>query len=334
MDIRNVKILGVGKYLPKKELTGEEIDQMLGKTLGWAGKNIGVSKRHFVLDETASQMGAFAAKKAVEDAKISVHDIDCIVCASGSMEQPIPCTASLIQKELGLEKSGVPSFDINATCLSFVVALDTISYLVDCGRYKHVLIVSSEVASAALNWKDEKSVALFGDGAAAMVLGKTPEDESSKIIYSKIETYSQGSHLSQVYGGGTKFPPNLKNVKEETMKQFLFYMDGQNLFKMVKKLLPSFMKEMTNKSKHTLEDITIVIPHQASKSGMSLMRKNLKIPEEKWMDIVSNHGNMIAASIPTALCEAIRQKKVKRGDKVLLLGTSAGLSLGGLIFEY
>jgi 3-oxoacyl-[acyl-carrier-protein] synthase-3 len=250
------------------------------------------------------------------------------------MEQPIPCTAALIQKELGLEKSGIPSFDINSTCLSFVVALDTISYLVDCGRYKNVLIVSSEVSSAALNWKDEKSAALFGDGGAAIVLGKTPKGESSKIIYANMKTYSEGSEWSQVYGGGTKFAPNLENVREETMKHFLFSMDGQKIFKMAKKLLPKFVKEMMEESNKSLDTIEMVIPHQASKSAMGLMRKNLKVPKEKWMDIVSNHGNMIAASIPIALYEGIKQEKIQRGNHVLLLGTSAGLSIGGVIFEY
>lgn len=334
MNIRNVKILGIGKYLPKEIVLGEDIDKKLGKPLGWAENTIGVRKRHFVIDETASYMGAFAAREAVEDANINLEDIDCIVCASGSMEQPIPCTAALIQKELGLEKSGIPSFDINSTCLSFVVALDTISYLVDCGRYKNVLIVSSEVSSAALNWEDEKSAALFGDGAAAIVLGKTPKEENSKIIYANMKTYSEGSEWSQVYGGGTKFVPNLENVREETMKHFLFSMDGQKIFKMAKKILLKFVKEMMEESNESLDTIGMVIPHQASKSAMGLMRKNLKIPKEKWMDIVSNHGNMIAASIPTALYEGIKQEKIQRGDKVLLLGTSAGLSIGGLIFEY
>ncbi|QZY54024.1 beta-ketoacyl-ACP synthase III [Crassaminicella profunda] len=334
MSVRNVKILGVGKYLPKKAVMSEEIDHRLRKKCGWTEKNIGVTKRYFIKNETASSMGAYAAKEAVKHAGIKLEDISCIICASGSMEQPIPCTASLIQKELGLEKSGIPSFDINSTCLSFVTALDTLSYLVEGGRYENVLIVSSEIASVGINWKDDKSAALFGDGAAAVVLGKTPLQENSKIIYSKMMTFSEGAHLSEIYGGGSKFPPNLHNLTEETKEQFLFSMDGVKIFKMARKIMPNFVNTIWKESGLTIDDITLVIPHQASKSSMELIRKHLNIPKDKWFSIVKNHGNMIAASIPTALYEAIKEEKIKRGDVVILLGTSAGLSLGGLLFEY
>ena len=155
-------------------------------------------------------------QKAVEDAKLTWDDIDCIICGSGTIQQAIPSTASLIQEQLGLQHSGIPCFDINSTCLSFITALDTISYAIECGRYKNVVIISSEISSVGLNWGQNESSILFGDGAAAVVI--TKGDHSSSIIASHMETYSSGAHLSEIRGGGTMIHP--REYSEERKEDF------------------------------------------------------------------------------------------------------------------
>lgn len=181
MQHRRVKILGTGKHLPEKIVTDEELDERLGVPSGWVSKVTGVGMRHYVSGgETSSMMGARAAEAALKAAGLGFSDIDCLVCTSGTKEQPLPSTAVLIQRAMGQEDSGVPAFDLDSTCLSFVTGLDVMSYMVAAGRYRHVLLVSSEIASVGLNWAEKESAALFGDGAAAAVIG--PAEEGSALL--------------------------------------------------------------------------------------------------------------------------------------------------------
>lgn len=328
--MRRVKVLSTGKYLPKKQVTAQEIGLRLGLSQGWVEKKSGVLVRHFVDGETASMMGAFAAKDALVAAGLSMRDIDCLISTSGIPEQAIPCTASLIQKQLGAVDSGIPAFDINSTCLSFITGLDMVSYLIDAGRYNRVLLVASEV-STGLNWNDKESCTLFGDGAAAAIIAKSDETERSRILSSNMETYSKGAHLTQCQGGGNKYHP--KDYAENP-ESFLFKMDGRGVYRLASEMLPSFVERLLQTAGLKMADMQMVIPHQASLMAMRLLRKQLGIPEEKLMVIAHNHGNTIAASVPMALHEAIIQGKIHRGDRIMLLGTSAGFSMGGIVLEY
>lgn len=332
--MNNVKIMGIGSYVPKRIVDDKEIDRLINKTEGWSIKNVGIKERRYVDKETTSEMGASAVKSACIDSNIKLSDLDLICYTGASIEQVIPSTSCLIQRELGLQGTGISCFDINSTCLSFVTALDTLSYLIEAGRYKNVAIVSSEIPSAAINYKEAKSSSLFGDGAVAVILQKTPVGESSKIIKGIHETYSEGADLCKVYGGGSKLPPNMKNVTEETEDLFKFSMEGTKLFKLTLRIMPDYIDRLFNGLDFKLDDIDMVVPHQASLSGMKLIRKKLNIKEEKFMNIVETYGNMISASIPMGLCVGIKDGRIKRGDKILLIGTSAGVSIGSLILEY
>ena len=327
---RKVKIVGTGSYVPKRVVNAQEIDELIGAKKGWSEKKSGVKQRYFIEDETASYMAAEAAKAAISDAKLTLLDIDCIVSASGTNEQAIPCNAALIQKQLGLQDSGIPCFDFNSTCLSFVTALDMMSYAIDQGRFQRVLIVSSEISSVGLNWSQHESSILFGDGACAFILSQS--NETSSIIASKMETYSEGAHFSEIRGGGTKIHP--RHYSEKTATEFLFDMDGRAIFKLSYKRLPNFLKGLFDQTGLSMDDMDMVIPHQASASAMKIIRKKLGVSEERFMNIIENYGNVIAASIPLAFHEAIKHGKLERGDLILLLGTSAGLSIGGIILEY
>lgn len=327
---RNIKILGTGSYLPKRVVTALEIDEMIGAKAGWSEHKSGVKQRHFVTDETTSFMGAEAAKKAIADAGLLASDMDCIISASGTMEQVIPCNAALIQEQLGPQYAGIASFDLNSTCLSFVTALDIISYALHAGRYKHVVIISSEISSLGINWRQDESSILFGDGAVAVVL--TTSDGQAGILAAHMETYSIGAHLSEIRGGGTKL--HAREHNETTKNDFLFDMNGRALFKLSLKLMPRFLETLFKHTNLSIDDMSMVIPHQASAAAMNIIRRKLHVDEPRFMNIIENYGNMIAASIPMALHEAIKQGVIHRGDRLLLLGTSAGLSIGGIILEY
>ncbi len=330
MHTRKIKILGTGQYLPKQMVTAEQLDRKLGTPSGWVRKKTEVVTRHYVQDETASQMGALAAEAALKDAGLTFADIDCLVSVSGTVEQAIPCTASLIQKELGEEYSGVPAFDINSTCLSFLTGLDVMSYMISAGRYNNILLVSSEIASVGMNWSHKESAALFGDGAAAVVVGRAAEGEASRIICSAMHTYSSGAGLAQIRGGGTKHHPR----HTDDIAPYLFEMDGRAIYKLASQLLPDFVDSLLVDAKCQVSDLDLVVAHQGSAMALRLISKKLGFTKQQMMSITHSHGNTIAASIPMGLHEAINQKRIRRGERMLLLGTSAGFSVGGMILEY
>ncbi|WP_172194637.1 beta-ketoacyl-ACP synthase III [Saccharibacillus qingshengii] len=332
MGARHIKITGTGRYLPGIGIAAEEIDRRIGAEPGWVMRKTSVANRHFAGEETASEMGANAAREALERAGLTFADIDCLVCASGTMQQPIPCTAALIQRALGEEESGVPCFDINSTCLSFVTALDTLSYLIDAGRYRRILIVSSEIASKGLNWSDKESAALFGDGAAAAVVERSADSEVSRLLHARMTTHSAGARHSEIRGGGSGIPA--PGYSEETAADYLFSMDGEAIFRQASRLLPDFMRELLGGAGLSMNDFKLVVPHQGSVMAMRLLQRKLGISEEQMLYVAPYYGNVIAASIPLGLDKAVREGRLNRGDRVLLVGTSAGLSLGGAVLIY
>lgn len=330
--LRNIRILGTGKYLPRRLVHAKEIDRRVGVPEGTSAIKTGVQVRHWVDGETAVSMGAKAALAAVDAAGVELDDIDAIICGNSVGQQPIPCNGALLHRELGLGRRPIPAFDVNSTCLSFVTALDVASFMVQAGQYETVLLVSSEVASVGLDFSHLESSGLFGDGAAAVVITKCSDEDESRIFGSRIETYSDGADRCRIVGGGSGLHPS--HFSEETRREYLFQMEGPAVFRLAMKVIPGFMERMCAGIDVPLHAHDIVIPHQASRSALELVRRRLDIPPEKWMTIVSDHGNCVAASIPMALHEAITQGRIKRGARVLLFGTSAGVSVGGLSLLY
>lgn len=329
--MNKVRILGTGKYLPKRVVLSEEIEEKMGLEKGWAISRSGVAERHFVEDETCSYMGARALESTLENAGLKYEDLDAIVGASGSYDHPIPYNSCLIQKEMGKGDSGTPCWDIDSTCLSFVTAFDVVSYLVEAGKYNTVAIVTSEIASKSLNYKERETATLLGDGAAAVIIRKSKDNEESKIISADMETYSKGALLTLIKGGGNFLHPNEPNTKFE---DFTFHMQGREILGMAFEKLPSFFTKLFKKANLPVKDIDLMIPHQASKVGLEMAKQYLGLSDKQFMVNIETHGNCIAASIPMALHDAIEQGRMKRGDKVCLVGTAAGLSVGGLIFIY
>ena len=316
-------ILSTGMALPQRAVSASEIEKKAGLPEGWVVRHSGVKTRYFAETETASQLGARAARQALEEAGA---DIDCLVAACGTFEQALPCRAALIHRALGLS-SKVPAFDIDATCLSFLVALDLLAPALTTGRYSKVLVVSSDIASPGLNWKDPESCSLFGDGAAAAVVGNGP----GQVLASRLETHSQASHFCEIRGGGSRVHP--RNYTPERESDFLFSMDGPGLFRLVAQHLPPFFDSLLQEARINKEDV-VVVPHQASLSSMEKLRRRLTLRPEQFLNVVADYGNLIAASIPMTLHLARQRGSIQRGQFVTLLGTSAGVSLGGMVLQF
>jgi 3-oxoacyl-[acyl-carrier-protein] synthase-3 len=330
---RPLKILSTGSYLPKRIVTGHEVDDKLGLSRGSSEQMTGIAERRYadISTEYASRMGAYAIMNALEKSGLRYEELDAIICASGSSEQALPCTASLIQRELNRQNVDIPCFDVNSTCLSFVTALDLASSLLATDRFKNIAIVSTEIASVGLNTRQHEAYALFGDGAAAAIVQKPESTETSGVLHAAMKTYSEGAGHCRIEGGGTRHHPKTESPESE---KFLFSMDGRKVFRLVLETIPEFFSSAMQNAGMTLDQIDHIIPHQASGAGMELVRKKLGIDKSKYVDILAKHGNMIAASIPLALHLSLEQGRIRRGEKVMLLGTSAGMSIGMVILEF
>lgn len=330
---RAVCLLGTGHALPADMLSSTAVDRRLGLAPGAVERLSGVRQRPVAARaDTAARLGAQAARRALDAAGLALQDIDCLVAASGTMDQGMPSNAALIHRELGLQ--GVPGFDVNASCLGFIAALDTLSWAVQAGRYRRVLVVASDIASCGLDWDHLEASAIFGDGAAAAVLAPSGEGEGGggRILAADLLTVSEGAHLCQIPAGGSRHHPS--RIDGAFAPLTLFHMDGPRVFKLATRHLPGFLERLLAAAGLTLREIDWVVPHQASRLAMSHLSRRLGLAGERVVDIFADHGNQIAASLPTALDIAVRDGRIRRGHRLLLLGTGAGLSLGGVVMAY
>lgn len=328
--MRVFEVLGSGIYLPSTQVSSRELDKNQGLTQGTIEKKTGVAYRYYAKTETASQMAVEALNQALLDANLSLSDIECLIAASGTMEQAIPCNAAKILAELNLPEA-ITGFDINATCLSALMAIDLASSLLASRQYQYIAVVSSDIASPGLNWEHIESAGLFGDGGAALIVSSSLPTSNKKIIASQFKTYSSGVALCQIRGGGSLHHP--AKIDEDYTSYGLFEMQGKELYRSVINVIQPFCDELFTKAELTLADIDWLIPHQASGLAMKHFFKKMGIKPEKVINLLHDRGNQIAVSLPSGLHELLQSGKASSGDKVLMLGTSAGLSIGGVILE-
>lgn len=333
---KQIKILGTGKYLPKRMVSAPEIADKINISTDWVLKRTGVAKRYFAdgEEETSTFMGAEAAKQAIKNSGILPSDLSLIISASGVAQQPIPCNGVFIQEKLGLSPFETPAFDINCTCLSFLPAFNLASHLVSSGEHKYILIVCSDIASVGINWDHKESACLFGDGAAAVVVGPNSNEHSStsKIDSYKMISLGQYHDICNIKGGLSN--SHARHHNRGNHKDYLFEMDGTKLFKLSSRYLPRMVAGALEPLGLNMDDVSFVIPHQASQPSIRIIQKKLGIPDDKLANIVADHGNIISASIPMALHETIKTQKPARGSKMLFIGTSAGLSLAVMLITF
>lgn len=331
---RNIKILGSGSYIPKRKIEAEELDKILGVEIGTVYKTTGVQTRYWINGESSSEMGAYASLQALEKANMNPNDLDVIVSTCGVNEQLIPTGSCLLSEKLGLQNTHIPCFDVNSSCMSFLQGLDVVSYMVDKGRYNNALICSSDITSEGINFKDLKSCPLFGDGASAIIISKD-ESNNSGIITSHSETYSKGAHFSEIRGGGNKLHPMKYN--RDNHYEYIYELHGTDMGKLVFKECEDFLdrafKKIDKNLEQVVDDVSVVVPHQVSPSFIRLLTRKLHL-EEKVLDLTSSYGNMLSVSIPLGIDYAIKNEKIKRGERMLIFGGGSGISLGTMYLKY
>ena len=323
---RYSRITGTGSYLPPHRLTNAELAAELAAkgvetSDEWIEERTGIKARHFAApDVTSSDLGLEAAKRALEAAGLRAADIDLIIVATSTPDMVFPSAACILQHKLGI--AGCPAFDIQAVCSGFVYALTVADAMIKTGTASKALVIGAEVFSRILDFSDRTTCVLFGDGAGAVVLEAS---ETPGILASDL--HADGKHV-----GILSVPGHVSGGK--VLGSPLLQMDGKAVFKLAVSVLESAARATLAKANLTEADIDWLIPHQANLRIMHSTAKKLKLPLEKLIVTVDQHGNTSAASIPLALDEAVRSGKVKKGDILMLEGVGGGFTWGAVLLKY
>jgi len=318
-----VQVDSVGFYAPPRVQTAAELAPLVGQSEDWILSRTRVAERR-ICEEPSAEMGAKAAREALGDGPRP----DLIINASLTPTQLIPDTSVFVQNALGF--SGIPSFSIHATCLSFVVAFHNAAALLSAGAYQRILVVSSEMASQSRDYDHPESAVLFGDGAAAAVLVPTPEGGTGELLGFKMITLPEHHHLAEFQGAGTRFHPNADDTRPH---HNLFRMRGPAIYKKAVLTVARTIRQLLDELGMTPSDVDWVVPHQASGPAIQAIPR-FGFPADRIVDIVPEYGNCIAASVPMALYTLVRSGRLERGQTVMFLGTGAGLSVAAAIVRY
>lgn len=327
----NVQIGGLGHYLPRRIVTNDELAQRLGCSSAWIEKTTGVQRRHWCEEESTACMAVEAARMAALGIPGGLQDCDLVVSASTAPEQAIPCTASIVAQRLQFPPSQVFAFDVNATCISFLTALQVAGALIDQRLYRTALIFSSEIASVSLDLQKPENSVLFGDAAGAAILTRTPDGASSRILHSVFATFPEGNELAQYRGAGTRHPPNARGTAPEMNT---FQMHGPAIFKLAMRTLGDVLDRLFAEIPWQRGDVDFVVPHQALGWGVEQLWRRFGFRPEQVLHNIADRGNCVAASIPLLFSEAVAANRIRRGDRVILVGTAAGFSIGAMALVY
>lgn len=322
---RHSRITGTGSFLPPKRLTNDALAALLAHdgietSDQWIVERTGIKARHFAESHVAcSDLAVHAARRALEAADCDATSIDLIIVATSTPDMVFPSTACIIQQKLGVH--GCPAFDVQAVCSGFIYALTLADSMIRTGAARKALVIGAEVFSRILDFKDRGTCVLFGDGAGAVVLEAS---DTPGILAS--ELHADGRHVDilcvpgHVSGGLVLGDPLLK-------------MDGPAVFKIAVHVLLEVAHSVLSKAGLTDADVDWLIPHQANLRIMQSTAKRLKLPLEKLIVTVDQHGNTSAASIPLALDESVRAGRIKRGDTVLLEAVGGGFTWGAVLLD-
>ena len=320
------RITGTGSYLPPERLSNADLAKRLAATGvetsdEWIVERTGIRARHFAAPDVAcSDLAAEAAKNAIAAASLEASDIDLIIVATSTPDMVFPSTACILQNKLGV--AGCAAFDIQAVCSGFVYALTVADAMIKSGAASKALVVGAEVFSRILDFSDRTTCVLFGDGAGAVVLEAS---DTPGILASDL--HADGKHV-----GILCVPGNVSGGK--VIGDALLKMDGQAVFKLAVGVLESAARTTLAKANLTDADIDWLIPHQANIRIMQSTAKKLKLPLEKLIVTVDQHGNTSAASIPLALDASVRSGKIKKGDTLMLEGVGGGFTWGAVLLNY
>ncbi|MBT3239338.1 MAG: ketoacyl-ACP synthase III [Chloroflexi bacterium] len=317
-------ITGWGTAIPEKILTNEEISTMVDTNPEWIVERTGIRTRHIAAPEdTSATLGAAASLKALEMANVPPSAVDLVITATSSPAYVFPATASLIQDSIGATNAG--AFDLSAACTGFIFALNMATQLIRSGQIKTAVVVGAETLSRYVDWTDRGTCILFGDGAGAFVLQAS--SVQGGVISSVMRSDGSGGDLLSVPASGSAMPATAKTIEQG---MHFIKMNGREVFRFATRVMARASEEAIEKAEWRLDQVEIIIPHQANKRIIEAAARGLKLPIEKFAINVDKYGNTSTASIPIAAVEMVENGRLKKNDKTVLVGFGAGLTWGAV----
>jgi 3-oxoacyl-[acyl-carrier-protein] synthase III len=304
-------IVGIGRYLPEKIVTNADLEKIMDTNDEWIRTRTGIEERRIAEDTiNTSDMAFAAAKDAIKNAGISAEDIDLILVATVTPDQPFPSVACMLQEKLGAKRAA--AMDISAACAGFMYGIVTAKQFIETNVYKNVLVVGVEKLSKITNWEDRNTAVLFGDGAGAVVVG--PVSGNRGIL--SFELGADGTGAKHLY------------------QDEYIIMNGREVFKFAVRQMGESCLNVLEKAGLTKEDVDFLIPHQANIRIMEASRQRLELPIEKMSKTVHKYGNTSAASIPISIVEELEAGKIKDDDVIVMVGFGGGLTWGAIAIRW
>lgn len=325
---QNAVVTGWGFYAPSKVVTNADLEKIVDTSDEWIASRTGIRERRYAAEgETTSSMSLRAGRLALEKARLRPQDLDLVIVATCSPDYIFPATACMVQDALGADRAG--AFDVESACTGFVSALAVARGLIVSGTHQNALVIGAETLSRFLNWKDRSTCVLFADGAGAVVV----EASNASVGIESAVLHSEGSkgELLMIAGGGAKNPTSQRTLEQGL---HLISMQGGEVFKLAVKSMADAAEEAILAANLRLEDIHLMIPHQANLRIIEGVAKRLHFPMEKTFVNIQKYGNTSAASIPIALAEAAAEGRLRRGDKLLLVAFGGGFTWGASVLEW
>lgn len=328
MKFKSVGIKGLGYYVPEKKMTNFDFEKIIDTSDEWIRTRTGIEERRFAApDQATSDLCVEAARKAIEASGIVKEDIDMILVATCSPDYLVQATACLVQKKLNLKS--IPACDLNAACSSFIYGLTVATGMIKGGVYKNILVIGAETLSRIIDMQDRNTCILFGDGAAAAVVGEV--EDGYGILSSYLGAEGEDEEVLRTPAGGTKKPNTMETIAN---RENFLKMKGQEVFKFAVYALPNATSQALEKAEIKAEDLFMVFPHQANVRIIESAAKRLNLPIDKFYMNLQRFGNTSSASVGLALGEALEKGMIKKGDMIALTGFGAGLTYGSIIMKW
>ena len=320
--MRRAVVESIGHYLPNRIVENSEFEATLETNDTWIRSRTGIERRHFAAEnETTSDMGIKAAQAALANANCTVDDVDAIILATSTADLTFPSAATMVQNGLGMRHGF--AFDVQAVCAGFLYALTTANSMIASGQANRILVIGAETFSKLMDWTDRGTCVLFGDGAGAMLIAAQHDESSDRgILATALRSDGRYKDILYVDGG----------ISLQTTGYLR--MQGKEVFRHAVEKLSAIALETLEKAGLTTEDVDWIVPHQANKRILEGLSKRLRIPMDKVVMTVNNHGNTSAASIPLAMAVGVQNKLIKTGDVVVTGAIGGGLAWGTAVIRW
>jgi 3-oxoacyl-[acyl-carrier-protein] synthase III len=323
-------IVGWGMAVPDTILTNKDLEAIVDTTDDWIRARTGIHERRMAGErESTATLGLKAAQRAIQVADILPTDVDLVIVATSTPENIFPSTASLIQNWLGANKAG--AFDLSAACSGFVYAVDMAAQCIRSGSIQTAVVIGAETMTRVMDWQDRATCILFGDGAGAVVLKAS--DVEGGVLSAVLRSDGSGADLLGIPTVGSEDLTN-PDFSTNGHKMHKMFMNGSEVFKFATRVIGESVEQALDKVDLTIDDVSLIVPHQANLRIIQAAARTLKIDPELFMSNVEHYGNTSAASIPIALCEAIQQGRVHEDDKLVLVGFGGGLTWAAMVVQW